>query len=326
MEKQFTNFTKSTIDAVRVTSREEIKAGYPLISIGIPTYNRGKGIRRTLASIWAQQYPRLEVIVSDNCSADDTREVVQEMGKRHPELTYHRQTTNIGMIPNFEFVLRNATGKYFMWVADDDALEAGALLKYVIFLESHPHYSLVSGAIKYWLDNEQDLSERGFTFEQKSSSLRVIGYYSKVVYGGMIHGLMRRELTKGITLRHVIGNDYHFIANLAYLGEIKHFEFVGYHKNFGGTSKDFKQYARQMGDSEFAGNFPHLKMALDAFAEVMYRSKVYSKMPFHSRVTLAISAFSSVMMRYYGRIFPFMIGGRIKRFIEKPLHLKRRPG
>jgi glycosyltransferase involved in cell wall biosynthesis len=300
----------------------ESKIEYPLVSIGIPTYNRSKGIYRTLASIWAQRYPNLEVIVSDNCSTDNTQEVVQEIGKSHPEIMYHRQETNIGMIPNFEFVLRNATGKYFMWVADDDALEAGALLQYVTFLESHAKHSLVSGEIKYWSGNEQDLSERGFTFEQKSSSLRVIGYYSKVVYGGMIHGLMRRELTKGIALRHVIGNDYHFIANLAYLGEIKHFEFVGYHKNFGGSSKDFKQYAKHMGDSDFAGNFPHLKMACDAFAEVMYHSQVYSQMPFHAKFTLAVSSFSSIIMRYYGKIFPLMVGGRIKRFIFNQPYLR----
>ena len=295
---------------------------YPLISVGIPTYNRSVGILRTLNSIWAQQYPNLEVVISDNCSTDDTQEVIQQVSKEHPEIKFHHQKTNIGMIANFEFVLRKSNGKYFMWVADDDALEAGVLLKYVAYLETHPAYSIVSGEIKYWLDNKQDLSERGFTFEQKSSSLRVLGYYSKVVYGGMMHGLMRRELTSKVSLRQVIGNDYHFIANLAYLGEIKHFEFVGYHKNFGGTSKDFKQYAKHIGDSNFAGKFPHIKMACDAFAEIMYRSQVYSKLSLIPRFTLAISAFSSMILHFYGTIFPFMLGGRIKRFILRPTYLK----
>jgi glycosyltransferase involved in cell wall biosynthesis len=290
---------------------------YPLISIGIPTFNRNRGIGRTLESVWRQCYPNLEIIVSDNCSTDDTQEVLQEITRAHPELKCYRQDINIGMINNFEFVLRKATGKYFMWVADDDILADGVLLKYVTFLESHPLYSLVSGEIKYWLDDKQGLCERGFTFEQKSSSLRVLGYYSKVVYGGMIHGLMRRELTKEITLRKVIGNDFHFIANLAYLGEIKHFQFVGYHKNLGGTSKNFKEYALHMGDSHFAAYFPHLKMACDAFNEIMYRSSVYAEMPLPSKFTLALSSFSGMIVRYYGTIFPFMIGGKIKRLISK---------
>jgi glycosyltransferase involved in cell wall biosynthesis len=297
----------------------ESETKYPLISIGIPTYNRNRGIYRTLASIWAQKYPNLEIIISDNCSTDNTREVVQVIGLRHPEIKYYRQSANIGMINNFEFVLRHATGKYFMWVSDDDALETGVLLKYVAFLESNPYHSLVSGRIKYWLDDKQGLTEYGFNFEQKSSSLRVLAYYSKVVYGGMIHGLMRRDLTKNVSLRTIIGNDYHFIANLAYLGEIKHFEFIGYHKNFGGTSKNFRQYAQRIGDSDFAGKFPHLKMACDAFAEVMYRSQVYSAMPLPAKFTLAVSSFLGVILRYYGGIFPFVIGGRVKRFISNPL-------
>jgi glycosyltransferase involved in cell wall biosynthesis len=297
---------------------------YPLVSIGIPTYNRSAGVQSTLMSLWAQEYPNLEIIISDNCSTDNTEEVIGEVSKKHSEVKYVRQASNIGMIRNFEFVLRQAKGKYFMWVADDDTVEEGVLQKYVTFLEDHSEYVLVSGAIKYWLDNKQDLSERGFNFEQKSSSLRVLGYYSKVVYGGMIHGLMRRELTNGISLRNVIGNDYHFIANLAFRGEIKHFDFVGYHKNFGGTSKDFKQYAKQIGDSDFAGNFPHIKMACDAFAEVMYRSEVYAEMPLHSKFTLAASSFSGVMLRYFGRIYPFVVGGKIKRLIFNTPHLKQK--
>lgn len=294
---------------------------FPLISIGIPTYNRSLGVIKTLASVLRQRYPSMEIIVSDNCSTDSTQEAIQRVGIRHHAVKYYRQEMNIGMIANFEFVLRKATGKYFMWVADDDELESGVLEKYVAFLEAHPAYSLVSGEIKYWLDNKQDLSERGFTFEQKSSSLRVINYYAKVVYGGMIHGLMRRELTQRISLRRTIGNDYHFIANLAYLGEIKHLDFIGYHKHFGGTSKNFKQYAQQLGDSEFAGNFPHIKMACDAFLEIMFRSQIYSAMPIHSKLALAVSAFSGVIMRYYAGIFPFMVGGKVKRFILHPPYI-----
>ena len=300
----------------------ESKHEYPLVSLGIPTYNRSIGIRKTLDSIWQQRYPKLEIVISDNCSTDDTGELIDTIRKVHPEIKYWRQQTNIGMIPNFEFVLKKASGKYFMWVADDDLLEPGILEKYVSFLEQNPGYSLVSGEIKYWLNNNEDFNEHGFTFEQKSPSLRVIGYYFKVIYGGLMHGMMRRELTKYVTLRRVIGNDYHFIANMAYLGKIKNFEFVGYNKNFGGTSKSFKQYAKAMGESDFAGNFPHVKIACDAYAEVMYRSPVYSAMRGLSKLTLAISSFLGVFFCYYGRIFPLAIGGKIKRFLRRLFNVR----
>ena len=125
---------------------------YPLVSIGIPTYNRSGGLCRTLMSLWAQEYPNLEIIISDNNSTDDTEEFIDVVSRIHPEIKYYRQPSNIGMIKNFEFVLREARGKYFMWVADDDILENGVLRKYVRFLEEHSDYVLVSGAIKYWLN------------------------------------------------------------------------------------------------------------------------------------------------------------------------------
>ena len=296
----------------------ESKPDYPFISIGIPTYNRNIGILRTLSSIWEQQYPNLEILISDNCSTDNTQEVLQNIANDHPEIKYFRQEKNLGMIPNFEFVLRKATGKYFMWVADDDALEPGTLKKYVDFLEKNPEYSIVSGEIKYWLDEKPGFNEKGFTFEDKSPSLRVAKYYFRVIFGGMIHGMMRRDLTRNVSLRKVIGNDYHFIANLAYLGKIKNFNYVGYNKSFGGTSKTFKQYAKAMGESEFAGNFPHIKMAIDAFKEVMHKSPVYTSMSKPSKLTLAIASFAGVFLCYYGRIFPFAVAGRIKRLVTGP--------
>lgn len=295
----------------------ESKDKYPLVSIGIPTYNRNVGIKKTLESIWLQHYPNLEVIISDNHSTDNTKDVIEDLIREHSNIKYWRQPFNIGMVPNFEFVLRQATGTYFMWVADDDGLEPGIIHKYVAFLESHPHYSLVSGEIKYWLNNNSDFNERGFTFEQDSPGLRVVHYYFKVIYGGMIHGMMRRDLTGNISLRKVIGNDYHFIANLAYLGKIKNFEFVGYHKTFGGTSRTFKQYAEAMGESDFAKNFPHVKIACDAFAEVWRRSPVYSSLHTLPKLALAVSSFSGVFLCYYGKIFPLILGGKVKRFFGR---------
>jgi hypothetical protein len=54
-------------------------------------------------------------------------------------------------------------------------------------------------------------------------------------------------------------------------------------------------------------------MACDAFAEVMYRSKVYSDLPFYAKFPLALSSFIGIVTRFYGGIYPFVIGGRIKR-------------
>lgn len=95
-----------------------------VVSVGIPTFNRPDGLRRTLECITGQTYKNLEIIVSDNCSPGmDTEAVVQEFMERDSRIQCYRQETNKGAVYNFQFVLEKATGKYFMWAADDDIHE-----------------------------------------------------------------------------------------------------------------------------------------------------------------------------------------------------------
>ena len=93
----------------------------PLISVGIPTYNRPEGLRQTLGYITGQTYKNLEIIVSDNCSpGEETKKIVQKFIKEDSRIKAFRQEVNKGPVVNFNFVLRAASGKYFMWAADDD--------------------------------------------------------------------------------------------------------------------------------------------------------------------------------------------------------------
>ena len=288
----------------------------PLVTIGIPTYNGGKRLPRPIESIWPQNYPNLEVLISDNCSTDNTTEVVENYRRQHPEIRLVRQEKNIGQIGNYSYLIQAAKGKYFIWLADDDFLEPGFILKAVQFMEANADYSLASGRIQYWQNKSRDLLEQGFTFEQDSPASRVVHFYSKVIYCGIMHGLIRRELTEGIKLKRVIGNDYHYVANLVYLGKAKNFEFTGYNKYFGGVSKNFREYAKFMGESWIVGFFPHLKIAKDAFSEVWSRSPVFSSRSFFSRAALAMACSAGVLYCYYGRIF---IGARVRNHFITPI-------
>ncbi|MCA6544957.1 MAG: glycosyltransferase, partial [Pseudanabaena sp. M074S1SP2A07QC] len=93
----------------------------PLVSVGIPTYNRPNGLKRTLECITQQTYRNIEIIVSDNCSIDPNVEmVVKEFQSKDDRICYFRQLENKGAGANFLFVLKQSVGKYFMWAADDD--------------------------------------------------------------------------------------------------------------------------------------------------------------------------------------------------------------
>ena len=93
----------------------------PLISVGIPTYNRPEGLERTLQQITNQTYKNLEIIVSNNASEDHrVQEVINRYQSVDSRIISFLQKKNIGIGKNFKFVLKNASGEFFMWAADDD--------------------------------------------------------------------------------------------------------------------------------------------------------------------------------------------------------------
>lgn len=93
----------------------------PLVSIGIPTYNRSEGLRRSLEYLTTQTYQNLEILISDNASPDEsTGRVIREFMSKDNRIKVFWQPVNRGIVFNFQFVLRHATGHFFMWAADDD--------------------------------------------------------------------------------------------------------------------------------------------------------------------------------------------------------------
>lgn len=91
-----------------------------LISVGLPVYNGDAFLKDALNSLLAQTYSNLEIIISDNCSTDKTRQICLEYEAEDSRIRYIRQEQNIGATANFNYVLRQARGEYFMWAAHDD--------------------------------------------------------------------------------------------------------------------------------------------------------------------------------------------------------------
>lgn len=115
----------------------------PILTIAIPTYNGTKTIQCMLDLLLAQYDPRVEILISDNCSTDATEEIIGNYVKSHPYLKYYRNKENIGPDANFLQCMKLATGKYIHLLSDDDVMTEGALHKILDFLESNADVSLV---------------------------------------------------------------------------------------------------------------------------------------------------------------------------------------
>lgn len=102
--------------------REEARRT-PLVSVGVPCFNRSASLRAVLSCLLEQTYASLEIIVSDDCSPDpQVREVAEALAGKDARIRYIRQERNLGLIANHNYVLSLAQGEFFLWVNDDDLL------------------------------------------------------------------------------------------------------------------------------------------------------------------------------------------------------------
>jgi glycosyltransferase involved in cell wall biosynthesis len=92
---------------------------WPKVTIMIPTYGQADMVLEAIDSALAQDYPNLEVVVADDASPDNTREVVA--GRSDPRLRYHRNRENLGRVANYRNTLYElATGEWVVNLDGDD--------------------------------------------------------------------------------------------------------------------------------------------------------------------------------------------------------------
>ena len=108
----------------------------PLVSIGLPTYNRDRYLQQALDSLLSQDYENLEIIVSDNHSTDETSAICKQYALEDRRIKYFRNDKNIGMIGNFSKVAELATGEYFMWASDDNYWHPEAVSRLMFVYQS----------------------------------------------------------------------------------------------------------------------------------------------------------------------------------------------
>jgi glycosyltransferase involved in cell wall biosynthesis len=95
----------------------------PVVSIGMPVYNGEKYLREALDSLLEQSFRDFELIISDNASSDDTKDICLEYASRDSRIKYIRRDVHQSALLNFQFVLAEAVGTFFMWAAHDDTWE-----------------------------------------------------------------------------------------------------------------------------------------------------------------------------------------------------------
>lgn len=101
----------------------------PRFTVIIPQKNRAEYLIHTLKTCIIQDYPNFEIIVSDDCSEDNSVKVVSELIEIDPRIKLYAHKKHMGMRDNFEFALSKVETGYVMALGGDDALVPGCIWK-----------------------------------------------------------------------------------------------------------------------------------------------------------------------------------------------------
>jgi glycosyltransferase involved in cell wall biosynthesis len=104
-----------------------IKENYPLFTVIIPQKNRAEYLVHTLRTCMIQDYPNFEIIVSDDCSVDNSVEVVREAMNKDSRIKLFAHKHHLGMRDNFEYALSQVRPGYVMALGGDDGLIPGCI-------------------------------------------------------------------------------------------------------------------------------------------------------------------------------------------------------
>lgn len=140
-----------------------------LISIIIPTYNRSKYLLKNLSQLSLHiekiNTVHFEIVISNNCSTDDSDKRIREFIIKNPKLriNYIVQDINLGVAKNCLIVFKEAKGDYIIYLGDDDYLEFNYLNEIAIHLTKNDQTHCILPSIVV-VDMEGDIVKKGRDF------------------------------------------------------------------------------------------------------------------------------------------------------------------
>lgn len=134
----------------------------PLVTIAVLTYNSGTFIEETLESIFYQTYPNLALVISDDCSTDDTITITKQwiakkkVNDRFQSIELVTVPKNTGVSANCNRGIATAPSDWIKFLAGDDILYPNCIEDNMAFATKHPEATIIFSQIKLYLNNFQE--------------------------------------------------------------------------------------------------------------------------------------------------------------------------
>lgn len=159
----------------------------------MPVFNDRDFIEASLNCILNQTFYDFKLIISDDGSTDGSAEICKTFEKKDNRITYIRQSANLGISRNMQFLLNEAKTKYFMWAGDDDLYSNDFIEKHIQVLETRPDVVSVFSTLA--IIDEKGMvvkDEINYDYQHPNTFKRVKNFIcNSTDYFG--YGLFRRE-------------------------------------------------------------------------------------------------------------------------------------
>lgn len=176
-----------------------------LLTVAVPTYNGAGTINQMLSLLLPQCDKRVEVLVVDNASTDNTESVVKSVIGNYPFVRYVRNQENIGPDSNFLKCMNLAEGKYTLLLSDDDVLMEGKL-KYILDFLSKEELSLVylnaKGFYESYIDEKHCISYERAIYDNRifaTTSTKAFMDYAGRMWGFLSCFICNTQVVKSLT-------------------------------------------------------------------------------------------------------------------------------
>jgi glycosyltransferase involved in cell wall biosynthesis len=202
------------------TDPEAVHTPLPLVSVGLPVYNGARYLEASIASLLAQTYENVELIICDNCSTDETPDICRRFADSDPRVRYQRNDENIGGAKNHNLTFVLARGKYFRWAAHDDIAEPELIASCVEVMERDPSIVVCHTDFVH-IDGDGDV--RGYVSRNHCSSTRAATRFARMAsardFCEETYGLIRSDIFARTELQQdYTGSDRTLMSELALYG------------------------------------------------------------------------------------------------------------
>ena len=131
----------------------QLSKSAPLVSIIIPCYNHSHYLPVAIESVLKQTYSPIEIILVDDGSTDNSREIIEGYALAHPNIKTIFWPVNVGISRNFGSIIDNCTGKYISILEGDDIMYPTKIEKQVQFFEANPDYDVCHHNVRVFDNN-----------------------------------------------------------------------------------------------------------------------------------------------------------------------------